>query len=103
MIIRKLTESDREGLRQLYNYSLSLSDEMSRVRDSYFDGSLAFEKKTPTINTNEEMPTLFSDAVNDVQQSLTDYPTLIYDGPFSDNLLNKKSVFLKNKKEFSKT
>lgn len=98
----KITSAQKEQLKQLYDYSLSLSEEMSNVRDNYFDGSVAFEKRVTYIDTGEEVPTLFSDAVNDFEQTLTDYPTLIYDGPFADSLLNKTSVFLKDKNEISK-
>ena len=97
----KITAEQKEQLRQLYDYSLSLSDEMSKVRDNYFDGSVAFEKQTSYVDTGKEAPTLFSEAVNDFGQTLTDYPTLIYDGPFADSLLNKSSAFLKNKNEIS--
>ncbi len=98
----KPTETHRESLQKLYTYSLALSDEMSSVRDGYFDGSISMQNNNSTIKADIEVPSLFSDAVNDVEQSLTDYPTLIYDGPFADNLLNKTSVFLKNKSEISK-
>lgn len=99
----RLTSEQKQQLQQLYDYSLSLSDEMSKVRDGYFGGTVAFSAPENSTVKKEQIPTLFPDAVNDFEQALSDYPTLIYDGPFSDNLLNKKSVFLKNKKEFSKT
>lgn len=99
----KITEQQKKQLRQLYDYSLSLSDEMSRIRDNYYDGTVSFSAPELSTVKEKQVPTLFSDAVNDIEQSLSDYPTLIYDGPFSDNLINKKSVFLKDKKEFSKT
>ena len=100
----KITSEQRESLRQLYNYSLSLSDEMDKIRSGCFNGSISFSSQnTLSEKTGEDAPALFDDAMQDFDQSLTDYPTLIYDGPFADNLLNKESVFLKNKSEKSKS
>lgn len=98
-----LTNEQRNQLQQLYDYSLSLSEQMSTLRDGYYDGAVSFSLSESTIDTDKQAPTLFTDGINDLEQQLTDYPTLIYDGPFSDNLLNKESVFLKGKKEYSKT
>ena len=99
----RLTAQQKAQLSQLYDYSLSLADEMSRIRDGCMDGTVSFGNQELSTVKDKQVPTVFADAVNDFGQALSDYPTLIYDGPFSDNLLNKTSVFLKNKKEYSKT
>lgn len=99
----KITAEQNESLRQLYDYSRTLSDEMDKIRSGCFDGSISFSSQNSSLQkTNEDVPELFSDAMQDFDQALTDYPTLIYDGPFADNLINKKSVFLKNKSEKTK-
>ena len=99
----KITAKQQESLRRLYNYSDSLCKEMNKIRSGCFDGSISFSSENSSLQkTEENAPELFGDAMQDFDQSLTDYPTLIYDGPFADNLLNKKSVFLKNKSEKTK-
>ncbi len=98
------SDSDAQSLMQLLAYSLSISDALEQVASDYFDGSVSFEESKSNLKFyEEEAPQLFSGAVADLQQAFTDYPTLIYDGPFSDHLGNKESVYLKNEKEYSKT
>lgn len=40
-------------------------------------------------------------ALGEIEEKLKDYPTLIYDGPYSDHLLNEKVKMLENSKEVS--
>ncbi|MCM1364764.1 MAG: germination protein YpeB [Faecalibacterium sp.] len=99
---KQMTESERNTLRKLYEYSASLSDGIGELRDGYYDGTVSFEKNISTLSLDgSEEASFFTDSVNDAEQSLTDYPTLIYDGPFADSVLNKKSNFLTDKKEIT--
>lgn len=96
-------QEDAANLLQLLAYSRSISDALEQVASDYFDGAVTFEESRRNLSFYEkEAPQLFSGAVTDLQQSFTDYPTLIYDGPFSDHLGNKESAYLKNAKEYSK-
>ena len=53
--------------------------------------------------TSAESPKTFSDSMTDVEQNLADYPTLIYDGPFADNILHKDGgKMLKTLQEITK-
>lgn len=50
------------------------------------------------LDANEnELP----DSSEDITQTLSDYPTLIYDGPFSDHILTGESELLKKSEELS--
>ncbi len=42
-------------------------------------------------------------SLGDIESSLTDYPTLVYDGPYSDHILEKEPVMLKNAEKVSET
>lgn len=37
-----------------------------------------------------------ADSLGSIEESLTDYPTLVYDGPYSDHILEKEPVMLKD-------
>ncbi len=41
-------------------------------------------------------------ALTELEEKLTDYPTLIYDGPYSDHILSKKPTVIANKPEVGK-
>ena len=100
----KLTEKDNEQLTKLYEYATKLSDQISYMEEIMFSGEIDFEDTVSTLGKLTDMGDLsisYSSAVTDAEKSFADYPTLIYDGPFSDNILNKEAVFLKDKEEIS--
>lgn len=55
--------------------------------DGVWDGQISSQ------NTDSS----FSEDIQQIEQTLTDYPTLIYDGPFSDHITNEEPVFLEGK------
>ena len=48
-------------------------------------------------------PDSFAGAAAELEENLEDYPTLVYDGPYSDHLLEKEVQLLKNKPTVSET
>ena len=97
-----LSDKERESMVKLYKYAVSLSENLGLIRDGYYNGLVSFEKINSTLKSaSDELPDLFSDRVNDAEQSLADYPTLLYDGPFADSLLKSESAFVKGKDEIS--
>ena len=98
-----LSAEDRLALRSLYEYSDSLSESLTQILSDYNNSAVSFTEKIRTVNLDEsELPESFSVRMENTKQTLTDYPTLLYDGPFSDSILRKESAFLKNKKEITK-
>ncbi len=85
-----ISEENSESLSALLEYSKALSDSMNGVLSSYNDGSVTIEKVQNTLGEKTELPQSLLSSMNDAEQSLADYPTLIYDGPFADNILNKE-------------
>lgn len=96
-----LTEAEKESSRALYSYSGKLSRELSKILEGYNEHGISFEKSKAFIKDAESDAVLFSDSVNDAAQSFGDYPTLIYDGPFADSLLQRQSEMLKDKDEIT--
>lgn len=96
-----LTEKEKESAASLYSYSGRLSRSLSKILESYNEHGVSFEKSKAFIKDAESDTVLFSDSVNDAAQSFGDYPTLIYDGPFADSLLQRQSELLKDKGEIT--
>lgn len=89
------SEIDTETISSLLSYAKELSSSLDSVRQAYYDGSLTFEKSKSNLNLYEnEEATMFSDSFISVQEGLENYPTLVYDGPFSDHMgsLESKAV-----------
>lgn len=89
----RLTEREAEKLEALYEYSKYLSDSFEEISNDYYSGRVAFTHKVNNFLSSAENEGIsFSDSFTDVQQSMGDYPTLLYDGPFADAVINKKAV-----------
>lgn len=98
-----LSAEDKQALQALYDYSASLSSEISSILSDYNDNAVTFTESITTIDLDEsELPESFSSRIESTKQTVTDYPTLLYDGPFSDSILTKQSLFLKNKSEITR-
>lgn len=86
----QISDEDTKSLSELLNYSKKLSGAVSEIVSGYDEGTVSIEKVSSTLSLDgEELPDSLSSRLIDAEQSLTDYPTLIYDGPFSDNILNR--------------
>ncbi len=97
---KKLTGEDAKNLKALYIYSQQLSDGMNEICFDYYNGDISFEKAIGNLEaeTTESGEDFYS-RVTDTAQTLGDYPTLTYDGPFADNLMTAKSEFLEKEGE----
>lgn len=96
-----VTDEDAKKLRGLYEYSQQLSDGMNEICYDYYNGDISFEKATGGFETEKTWNSDFYSRVSDAAQTLGDYPTLTYDGPFADSLMTVKSDFLESKGEIT--
>lgn len=85
-----LSAEDRETIASLLQYSQVLLDNVNILIAEYETGS-DFQ-----IQTNG-----LSSSLSDIEQSFEDYPTLIYDGPFSDHVNQEDAAMLDSLTEIS--
>ena len=98
-----LSAKDKEDLKALYDYSASLTKELTQILSDYNSEAVSFGERLSTLSLDgKELPESFDSRMESTKQTLTDYPTLLYDGPFSDSIITKESLLLKNKKEITK-
>lgn len=99
-----LEKKDTETLLSLLKYAKALHASASALRDGAFDGTVELIKKTGNISLNKnEEATELSLSLENTQKAVTDFPSLIYDGPFSDHLEKKTALFLNGKKEITQS
>ena len=98
-----LSNSERQQISSLYNYCNSLATEINQLCNDMQNGNFSFNEVNSTLmkNGNSEIKTL-SQGFEDTEQALTDMPSLIYDGPFSDHLVNGNVKYLTGLKTISK-
>lgn len=102
-IARKENRSDSlPELEKLCKYAQGLSDGMNEICFDYHNGDISLEKAKSTLEAeNTQLPEDFYERIYDVAQTAGDYPTLIYDGPFSDSLNDKSSELLEGEREIT--
>ena len=100
----ELSETDREQLTRLYQYASQLASQLSYMEEVMLSGEVDFEDAVSTLSMlkdNGDLSLSYTDTVTDAEKSFSDYPTLIYDGPFADNIMKKESSMLKFQEEIT--
>ena len=87
----KLTSEEYKNMKALHDYSQSLSDMMWELNERVSSGLTVIADEP-----DDKGAELISDnaVLKDYENSFENYPKLIYDGPFSDNILEKESALL---------
>ncbi len=101
----KITEKERETVRELSTLAAELSLKFQHMASLLSADYFTFREISDAVinsSSGSENTVSYLDSVSDAEEVFGNYPTLIYDGPFSDNILNKESVFLENEKEITK-
>jgi spore germination protein len=80
-----LTSQDIEHLKSLYNSCLTVTDELKKMQS---EGQVSFaninNKTYYDVSKTDEISSQFSEQ----EKGGMDYPTMIYDGPFSESITN---------------
>lgn len=97
-----ITSEERNQLKQLIDVSQKLLSELDTITQGVEDGSVSFKQAGSTLQNSADQSMQIGSAFGDAEQTLTDYPTLIYDGPFSDHILNQSPKTLEGKSDISK-
>lgn len=100
----KLTDEERENISALYEYAGRLSGSMWEVEEQVRNGEITFSrvKSASASGADGGGAVSVADGFQDLENSDNSYPSLIYDGPFSDHILEKEPLMLKNEAEIPK-
>ena len=95
-----VSDSDRTTIKNLSQYASQLSLELSDIQSDLQSGRLSLFKSERVLNTSNirsvsTQPNV-EDGFLDIENSLSNLPSMIYDGPFSDNILKKNPLLTKN-------
>ncbi|MBD5104552.1 MAG: germination protein YpeB [Ruminococcaceae bacterium] len=94
-----LTEEEKKNLKTLYGYAEDLSGKMWQVEKKIEDGDLTLYDISGAANSTRVQNV--TEGFTDFEEGFSDYPTLIYDGPFSDHILERSPLMLKGKSEIT--
>lgn len=86
-----LTAKQRETLRELREHAAEISESLHNLESQVFAGNINWAElvrgaRRQLAKDGEKGSDPIEDGFSDITQELTKYPTLIYDGPFSDHI-----------------
>lgn len=96
----KISDEDYKNLQSLTEYAGKLNQSLTKIQSGIYNGSITFLGGGKGYNVAEAAGDIFSDLEN-VEKSFEEYPSLIYDGPFSEHIENQQSVMVQNAEEIS--
>lgn len=89
----ELSEDEYSNLKSLYEYSSELSNNMWALEQELQLGMVDFSE----IKADDTENVTVDSGFKDFEDSFEQYPTLIYDGPFSDHILTREPQLIKGK------
>ena len=95
-----LTGEEYSSISKLCGYSKDLSDRLWEIEGEIAGGELTFEQAEGMMMDDE--PPHVTEGFTDFESSFDDYPKLIYDGPFSDNILEQMPRMTEHAEEVSR-
>ncbi|MBQ3968933.1 MAG: germination protein YpeB [Clostridia bacterium] len=101
---KELSQSEKDNLKTFYDYACELDMSVGDMAAAYADGSVNLGKALTLKGNIEKMgdsvdQLTLDGGFREMNEGFTDYPTMIYDGPFSDHILQQKPKFLEGKSE----
>ncbi len=99
----KITDEEYNNLSTLSSYASSVNEEFTKLENSVYNGTIKVEMlKNSSPFTVYAESTDFADGLSKIDSLPQDYPSLIYDGPFSDHLQTTEPELLKGKDAVTK-
>lgn len=99
----KISEEDYNNLASLTEYAVSLNDTLQKTEERLYNGEISFltDKDENGGNVVQAAEGDILQDLENVEKSFDEYPSLIYDGPFSEHIENMESYMIKNSPEIS--
>ncbi len=98
-----LSEEEYKNLTSLNEYASSLKNSLSDIQSGIYSGDIKISHtgRKKSMNTASAAGGDILADLENVEKSFEEYPSLIYDGPFSEHIENQESFMLKNAAEIS--
>lgn len=99
----EISQEEYDNLASMNEYATNLKNTLSDIEGRIYSGEIRIStvngKKRGTV-ADAAGNSILEDLEN-VEKSFDEYPSLIYDGPFSEHIENRESVMLKNSSDIS--
>ena len=91
-----VTEEEYQNLVSLEKYAQTVAESLDSDLEALYNGELDISR-----SAQGAAPSGIDKALGELETGLHDYPALIYDGPFSSHLTDRKPLFLEGMSEVS--
>lgn len=99
----EISQEEYDNLASMNEYASTLKTTLSEIESQIYSGEVRISdaggKKRGTVADAAGNNIL--ENLENVEKSFDEYPSLIYDGPFSEHIENRESVMLKNSEDIS--
>lgn len=90
---QSVTKEELEQMNSLTKYAQNLSDGLSKMQNDLYSGKITINRLQYTAKNMNNTQNV-SDGIKKVEEQFSDYPTLIYDGPFSAHIEKMNARYL---------
>ena len=84
----EITAEETANLYSFIDYADGINEELSNLLASVKAGEINPTEDAPSIDKS------LGETLSTIDESFSEYPTLVYDGPFSDHIMNKEPKIL---------
>ena len=95
-----ITQKERADFQHMREYADRLSQQVDELDNQLEQGEITFAQIKARLPDSDkgEAPAVTSTSLDAMEGGFTGYPSLLYDGPFSDHILDKSPAMLKGKR-----
>lgn len=103
----QLTAEENKNMQSLLDYAKQLQSQISELQAVISNGNIKLSEVILSMDTAQnddadQVSDNITQSFQEIEKGFEGYPTLIYDGPFSDHILTSEPKLLKNAAEKSK-
>ncbi len=91
-----MSQEEYNNLKQLSNYAKKAAQALDSDMEKVNSGTFSLERTADALSDSP-----LDTAMGEIEEQLHDYPALIYDGPFSSHMTDRKPIFTENMSEIS--
>lgn len=100
-----ITDEEKKNLQSLCDYAKTVAEKINEMRNDMDMSGMNIGEVFAAIKQEgdavEDTPAI-TDGFQDMEDGMEGYPTLIYDGPFSDHIMEREPLLTKNAKEVTR-
>ena len=96
----KMSEKEMKTMQELLRYADTLKKSLDETLISMRDGEISFEKEKGRLNFGGGKVAMASELMA-LEEEFHNYPSLVYDGPFSQHLTLRESLLVKGKPQIT--